>query len=92
MLERYVDRFLQTPHSSVHKVIAMILIARASEESQHLGDVYFAVRDWADRLDPSTEYQIAKSEWEIWRDATVVKTGITEAEFESLNPRPSYWD
>lgn len=88
LLERYVKQFQEEPHSSVHKIIALILISRCAIDSQNLGDVYFAVRDLANRMEPVTTSSIGKSEWEIQRDVTVIKTGITEEEYEARHQRP----
>lgn len=90
MLERYLTRFIEEPHSSVHKVVALALISCCGSEAQNLGEIYYAVRDLADRMDPNEDRRIGKSRWELLRDAAVIKTGISESEYELSHPRDLY--
>ncbi len=92
ILERHVKRFNEDPHTSSHLLIATYMISVAAETPQHLGDVYFAVRDLADRLDPPEFRRMSKTPWQLRRDAANIKTGIEEEEYEKIEPRPDPYD
>ena len=92
ILQRHINRFYDDPHTSAHLVIATYLISVAAETPQHLGDVYFAVRDMADRLSPPEFRRMSKTPWQLRRDAANIKRGLSEEEYERIEPRPDPFD
>lgn len=81
--EAHANRFFNTPHSSSHAFIAMVCIANCAETPQDYESVYFAVREWADVLDPnSPEGGVPQNKTGIIREATVARGEMTREEYD----------
>lgn len=92
VLEAQLERFLDDPHHAAHRIIALHMIAVASDSPQNLGDVYHAVRDIADIMEPLDHKRVRWTKWQLRREVALIKDGVSYDDFEAHNPRPDYWE